>query len=51
MKTGIFCKALEILSHTNYYQVVKERVTINVDQYHDMLRKKHMLCQEHSPPM
>jgi len=44
-------EALEILKNTSYHQFMKETTAINIDQYHDAIRKKLMLCHEHSPPM
>jgi len=51
LKTGIFDKALEILEEITYFNSMKETSAINVDQFHDILRKKHMLCYEHGPPL
>ena len=50
-KIGILRNALEIFADIIYYEGMKERSAINVDQFHDTIRKKHMLCHEHGPPL
>lgn len=51
LKNGVLLQGLEILKNIFYYQFMKETTVINIDQYHDVIRNKHMLCHEHSPPM
>jgi len=48
---GIRLLALEIYINSIYHTIMNETFAINIDQFHDSLRKKHLLCHEHSPPL